>query len=981
MKQIRKRLLSFLLSLVFLCGLLPRLYVFSAGYADGYAGGRSGDDCGILAKGIDISTWQGSNVDFNKIREQGYSFVILRAGFATTMDNTFENNYAKAKAAGLNIGVYLYSYAENAQDAKSEAAALCKWLSGKQLEYPVYYDLEEPELHGLMPKEQLTEIAMTFLDAMAADGWLVGLYSCRSWLESKLETDKICARYECWLAQYLLSGSCDTYDDFDGICGMWQYSSSGSVDGISGSADMDVCFKDYPTICKRYGFNGYTATGATLILTGAAAPSVLKYGTDMTISGKITSSAGNLANVTVGFFDEEGNQVQGRSAGPKTAAYDISALADGVKTKKLPEGSYYYRILATNSFETQTLLNQSVVVSESGIRTDHVGVPKDLREGDTFHTTGILTGVSAIKTVTVSVLNGDETVLNVTASPDAVTFDLAAFAEKLKFEVLTAGKYHYSVSAALSGGSSNRIVFEEFTVWVKDDPITVSDLSLKETYFIGDTITISGTVSSAKSEMQTCTAEILDYKENSLELTSALPGKTVSLEELCSDFKLDALSAGTYTFVIKAQNAGGPQEVLHQKFIIRPDAVSLCGCNAPTTLEKGETFLLQGVIASDDTPLEFVSVSITDINGKPHLSAGDVPQGNVYDLSDLNDTLLFSGLMLNDYTLRICARNGHGFYTLYEAKLTVSEASDGIYWENKPDDFNGITVYPGSGLSLDGMLISDSSEITEVSAEIFSEGNEQPAAAAFLYPDELTVSLSEMNEILRISALEAGQYRFVITAENANGSITLTDSAFSVSECPHEHIASGKKYEATCICGGAVCDDGCLDCGAKVRSGQRIDKTEHSYRDGACTECGRKEFITVFARQTQQIPEQSARIVIAAFDGKQWYALGNDGKAVKINTPDETDAISVTADLLWAPEYQRDGTVILRNPFGRLLHFDSGGLHIGRGMTNTGLNCSAFGQDMQIGLQGDFSRWLSFFDGAFIVSDTAVGVSVFLYIS
>ena len=61
--------------------------------------------------------------------------------------------------------------------------------------------MEDPEVHGTMSKEALTELALTFLDTLAADGWLVGLYSCRSWLEGKIDTQRIGQKYECWIAQ------------------------------------------------------------------------------------------------------------------------------------------------------------------------------------------------------------------------------------------------------------------------------------------------------------------------------------------------------------------------------------------------------------------------------------------------------------------------------------------------------------------------------------------------------------------------------------------------------------------------------------------------------------------------------------------------------------------------------------------------------------------------------------------------------------
>ena len=91
---------------------------------------------------IDISTWQ-QNVDFNKVKAAGVTAVIIRGGFSETKDNQFENHYRGARAAGLKIGAYWYSYAYSVSEAEKEAKACISVLSGKSFDLPVYYDMEE----------------------------------------------------------------------------------------------------------------------------------------------------------------------------------------------------------------------------------------------------------------------------------------------------------------------------------------------------------------------------------------------------------------------------------------------------------------------------------------------------------------------------------------------------------------------------------------------------------------------------------------------------------------------------------------------------------------------------------------------------------------------------------------------------------------------------------------------------------------------
>ena len=97
------------------------------------------------AKGIDVSHWQG-RIDFDKVKSQGYSFVMINAGYGkyiSQKDENFEKNYAAARKAGLNIGTYWYSYALTEADALSEAKTFLEAVKGKMFEYPLAFDIED----------------------------------------------------------------------------------------------------------------------------------------------------------------------------------------------------------------------------------------------------------------------------------------------------------------------------------------------------------------------------------------------------------------------------------------------------------------------------------------------------------------------------------------------------------------------------------------------------------------------------------------------------------------------------------------------------------------------------------------------------------------------------------------------------------------------------------------------------------------------
>ena len=205
-----------------------------------------------LAYGIDVSAWQ-ENIDWNKVRQSGKSFAILRAAHGKTKDRYFEQNYTNAKAAGMNLGCYVYSEATTVEEAQDDANALLGWLKGKKLEYPVYYDMES-SLQLSLTTAKRTEIAMAFAKIMKDNGYLTGVYANRNWFWNYLDLEALRKDGETWIAHYL-----NTKYDYSNDFRLYQYSCTGSVDGINGDVDLDVAYFDYPEYVKTCGYNGYVS--------------------------------------------------------------------------------------------------------------------------------------------------------------------------------------------------------------------------------------------------------------------------------------------------------------------------------------------------------------------------------------------------------------------------------------------------------------------------------------------------------------------------------------------------------------------------------------------------------------------------------------------------------------------------------------------------------------------------------------------------
>lgn len=228
--------------------------------------------------GIDVSHHNGV-IDWDKVKESGIKFAILRCGFGrknpNQIDEQFSRNYSECKRVGMPVGVYHYSYAKTVEDARLEADFMLELIAGKQFEYPVIFDIEDKTQEEL-GKKLLTDITMAFCDKIESAGYYTAIYSNPDWLTSRLDMS-VLGRFDLWLAEWR------TKKTYKGAHGIWQYTSKGSVNGIKGYVDMDIAYKDYPKIIKNAKLNGYgaeqkyTITAAQCGLTSDKADEIAVY--------------------------------------------------------------------------------------------------------------------------------------------------------------------------------------------------------------------------------------------------------------------------------------------------------------------------------------------------------------------------------------------------------------------------------------------------------------------------------------------------------------------------------------------------------------------------------------------------------------------------------------------------------------------------------------------------------------------------------
>ncbi len=206
-----------------------------------------------MIKGIDISSYQAG---LKLSKNNGYDFVILRAGFTGwgtgvnyNKDTYFENFYNQCKSAGIPVGAYWYSCANTYEKGVNEANYMYNnCLKGKQFEYPIYIDVEDNH-HQIKTAKGTTDAIIGFCETLENKGYYVGIYANTDWFRNHIETSRLNA-YDKWLAQW--TSTRPTFMNY----GVWQNSSSGNVSGYR--IDTDISYKDYPSIIKSNGLNGYS---------------------------------------------------------------------------------------------------------------------------------------------------------------------------------------------------------------------------------------------------------------------------------------------------------------------------------------------------------------------------------------------------------------------------------------------------------------------------------------------------------------------------------------------------------------------------------------------------------------------------------------------------------------------------------------------------------------------------------------------------
>lgn len=252
----RNRLFSFTLALLLL-----------AGFLTGCGHKRTTQETEDTTFGVDVAKYQGI-IDWQQVADSGIDFAMIRVGYRTMADGELREdpcaryNLQEASKAGIRLGVYFFSTAVSQEEALEEAQWVAELIAPYPITYPVVYDCEgysaQDSRQYSMTRQERTDVALSFLEAIEEQGYEGMFYSSRNELhnESQWEVSRIQEHYKIWVAQYPeqpypLTGE----STYLGEHHMWQYTTEGSVPGIPENVDLNVAYFGYDGIEKPHSKN------------------------------------------------------------------------------------------------------------------------------------------------------------------------------------------------------------------------------------------------------------------------------------------------------------------------------------------------------------------------------------------------------------------------------------------------------------------------------------------------------------------------------------------------------------------------------------------------------------------------------------------------------------------------------------------------------------------------------------------------------
>ena len=409
---------------------------------------------------------------------------------------------------------------------------------------------------------------------------------------------------------------------------------------------------------------------------------------------------------------------------------------------------------------------------------------------------------SKITVLTVGVYNAaGEQVIGKTLSPNQVEFNLQSLNDDLPFETLQAGTYHYRVTASNATHQDFTVINQSFVVssdptvqvGATEDAITIENGSKIPNITVGTSVSISGIVRSASSNITTITVGVYDSNHKMVTGKNAYPTASVFNVKKLDDFvDFSELPVGTYTYEITVTNGTHTNyTVVNQKFTVSSsstatdDSIKITNNATIPNIMVGKAVSIRGTVTSAKSNITKITVGVFDANNTLVTGNSASPNAKTYNVANMDAAVKFGNLKAGTYYYKVLVTNAaHKDYEAVNQKFIVSKSGSSTTTDQIKMT-NGVTIpniTAGKSVSIRGTVTSATSNITKLIVGIYREDGTSVTGRTVV-PNAKSYDVSKIDPYVKFGGLSAGTYYYKVLVTNAtHTNYAVVNQKFTVSD-------------------------------------------------------------------------------------------------------------------------------------------------------------------------------------------------------
>ena len=410
---------------------------------------------------------------------------------------------------------------------------------------------------------------------------------------------------------------------------------------------------------------------------------------------------------------------------------------------------------------------------------------------------------SKITVLTVGVYNAaGEQVIGKTLSPNQVEYDLQNLNDALPFENLQAGTYQYRVTASNATNQNYIVINQSFVVFsdptvqvgATEDAITIENGSKIPNITVGTSVSISGIVRSASSNITTITVGVYDSNHKMVTGKNAYPTASVFNVKKLDDFvDFSELPVGTYTYEITVTNGTHTNyTVVNQKFTVSSssstatdDSIKITNNATIPNIMVGKAVSIRGTVTSAKSNITKITVGVFDANNTLVTGNSASPNAKTYNVANMDAAVKFGNLKAGTYYYKVLVTNAaHKDYEAVNQKFIVSESGSSTTTDQIKMT-NGVTIpniTAGKSVSIRGTVTSATSNITKLIVGIYREDGTSVTGRTVV-PNAKSYDVSKIDPYVKFGGLSAGTYYYKVLVTNAtHTNYAVVNQKFTVSD-------------------------------------------------------------------------------------------------------------------------------------------------------------------------------------------------------